>query len=55
MKEKLQSIDEAGRATALKRYGGPAVKSEHGHSQMDQDMRKKFESEMPKPVESKDG
>lgn len=41
--KKIQSMDEAGRATAQKRYGNIDAKSKYGHSGMDQNLRGKYQ------------
>lgn len=41
--KKIQSTDEAGRATAQKRYGNIDQQSKHGHSVMGQNLRGKYQ------------
>lgn len=40
--KKIQALDEAGRATAAKRYGNIAT-SKYGHSQMGRNLKGKFQ------------
>jgi hypothetical protein len=44
--KKIQSTDEAGRSMAQKRYGKIDSQSKHGHSEMGQNLRSKFEMQV---------
>lgn len=46
--KKVQMESEHGRAMALSRYAKPEPQSTYGHAEMDRDVKKKFETPMPK-------